>query len=240
MSDAIAAATLSCMSAQLDNEELGAAVRILLRLQAERTSLRRRNLHIIAGVSKGQWAEMSENVLEHFQCTDTSVSHSSLDSAPLAAAPAKARSGEAGSLPVYVSRSVQQVEVPSYQKGGRPQVKSMKSAAFENGVEILTARGRPPAVARRIIASLFRDHPEADVIAAISKAKGNPDIQDPHSWIVACLRNTNKTRYGKQIDAQPRQIVSPALAGISNERAAQIRKRNEALRKKAYASQGEE
>jgi hypothetical protein len=203
MIDAIKSSILLSMADSLELVELGAATRILARLIEKKGPLPRRTAHLVAGVSKEDWNAMEASVLACFAHTDTDILlGSAAHPIPAVASEAKPqRKGKTAPLFPTQDPSHKPTQLPRY-LAQRPKGVTIKQAVYDTGLRLLMAKNMTEKVARSILANLLATYPAGDVASAIEAAQAQPTLADPHSWIVANLRQKAQ---GARIRVRPGQ-----------------------------------
>lgn len=244
MNGAVKSSILLHMSETLDNKELGAAVRLLLRIMEKKSPLPLRGAHISAGVSKEEWNTMKDDVLFFFKTTDTHVSVTGfVDATPtIAMEPKKTRKGKTAPLfpeTVYGDKISQ---LPSYLiKKDKPI--TVKQAVYDTGIRLFIENGMTERMARSVVSSFLKTYEAGDVAAVFDQARKEEDLSDPHSWIVAQLRRKSQQAKTKQKGKRGSiHILPDSMAPVaptkqmSEETAEEIKKRNLALSRRNYGT----
>jgi len=228
------------MANSLENEELGAAVRLLCRMLATDRPVPVHRAAVIARLSGEKWEECSPDILEPFDVVDGHIGHAALAEAqlPKAAEPEKPRAGRTDHLPII--SPTRQVASPTYPLPGPPERLSIKKAAFDVMVSLFARANLSENTARSIMAGLLKNWPEGDVYEAISAADRQVELVDPKSWIVASLQRHSRplahSRSSFQREEVPppsraaRRLVTAEIAGVSEKTARAIQERNKGLR----------
>lgn len=238
MHTSIAGVHLAGIASVLDNEELGAAIRILSRIASTGRPVPLDRARVISQMDLDRWTESKDLILEHFRVEDGMVGHACLDEGrypPVASSP-QPRTGRTAEMPI-VHREVRPT-VPVFACRSQPERISMKRTAYMMATEIFTHAGQSESTARSVLASLLKNWPEGAVYEALSSAHKQGSIADPRGWIVRHLqRNARPTVSSRQkTDVPPparasrRQIVTAESAGVSQRTADSIRERNANLR----------
>lgn len=239
---------ISRMAAELTNDELGAAVRLLCRIVETGHRIAPTRIHRIAMMSAQEWGDMSSDVLRFFDVTeDGRVGHDLLAhaSAPPAAEAPRTRAGRTSEMSLVVPTA--QTRVPGFPDAAPSRTVSIKKAAFDTIVDLFRRSGQSESTARAVMASLMKNWPQGDVFAAVDAAARATDsdfLVDPRSWIVAWLKNNStpltSTRRSTHVAApapaprarKPARIATPDFMGLTDQAATTIQERNRALRLK--------
>lgn len=236
MRHAVKTSMLATMAESLEPIELGAAVRILVRLMEKATPVPRKTIHLVAGVDKAAWAGMEAAVLAHFPHTDEQVMLG--DAAhPISPIAGDAKPVRAGITPPLFPETPKGVpapqNLPAY-LAKRPKAVSLRTAIYDTGVRLLLQAGLTEAVARAVITAWLKDYNEGIVADALAAAQEHKDIVDVHSWIAARLRAA-----GRGIRMHP-GLANPAprlprakgdpMSGMSEQGLASVLERNRRLR----------
>lgn len=190
MRDAIKSSFVVRMADSLEPLELGAAVRLMIRIMEKKTALPEKNLHLVAGVDKETWAVMADSVLAHFVRTDKGLTLA--DAAhpiePVAGGTKPPRKGTTPALfPQSPKGAPKPESLPAY-LAARPTPVSIRTAIYDTGIRVLMTHGVGEKTARATIASWLKSYTESAVAEAVASARQRTDLDDPHSWIVARLR----------------------------------------------------
>ena len=191
MRDAIKSSFLIQMAEALEPVELGAGVRILVRLLEKKSPLPEKTIHLVAGIDKDSWSGMADQVLAFFCVGPKGVSLQ--DAAhpiePIASeTKATPRKGRTAPLFVEPPKGAARPEtLPAY-LAARPTPVSIRKAIYDTGLRVLMAGGASEKNARATIAGWLKAYTESAVAEAIAAAQERSDLSDPHSWIVARLR----------------------------------------------------
>lgn len=225
------------LASSLENDELGAAVRLLGRIVSTAKPVRMERAHVVAQVSRGAWEDISSDILEFFTVEDGTISHAALADAqrPAVSAPVRERAGQTNDLPIV--NPTRKNVVPNYPERQAPERISIKQAAYETMMELCRAAGQSENTARAMLASLLKTWPEGDVYDAVYQAGRQGFIADPRSWILATLKAKSqpvvRTPRGRDAPvAAPKKqhkLATPDALGVSQSTAERIRARNRAL-----------
>jgi len=225
------------LAATLENDELGAAVRLLNRIISSAKPVRLERAHVVAQVSRSAWDEYAADILEFFLLEDGFISHTALQDAaiPAVSNAAQERAGQTPDLPI-VSPTRRQV-VPNYPERHAPERISIKQAAYETMMALCAAAGQSENTARAMLASLLKTWPEGDVYDAVYQAGRQDFIAEPRSWIIATLKaKSQPVVRAPRGQAAPvaaptkkHKLTTPDAVGVSQSTAERIRARNRAL-----------
>lgn len=235
---------LSRMTADLTNDELGAAVRLLCRLSDTRESIAPARLHRVAMTTPEQWADMSSEVLRFFRVSDDGrVGHEILeaDATPPIATPAVAKPGTTSELSLVIPTAP--TRAPGFPDAAPGKTVSIKKAAFDTMVDLFRRSNQSESTARAVMASLIKSWPQGDVFQAIdaaSRAARDDFLVDPRSWVLAWLKSNSapltSSRRASTITApaprKPARIATADFMGLTDRTAQAIQTRNKALRLK--------
>ena len=232
MNKAIKASTLSELSDSLSNEELGAAVRLLVRILERGEPLPMRNIHIAAGVTKESWDAMADAVLSFFDVSDNrlNVAHwlHSIQSASTSTKKSTRKKQE--DLFLTVAEIVTTPAPKSLQKKQQENVASVRSQVFEKGTKHFEANGFSSTAAKKAVARLCKTYDENKLLEAFADAIGAAKYEEePYGDIVKRVRRLQGTvkADGPGGSAKGnRTIVSAAHVGLSEHTAQAIRDRN--------------
>lgn len=230
---------LAAMAGALDNDELGAAVRLLSRIMSSGKPVAAKRGRIISQMTPERWDESEGAILEHFNVEADLISHDILDERqlPPVSMPARAAPGRTGEMPIV--HPTRDITVPTYSSREMPERVSIKKAAFDTAIEIFQRSEMSANTARAVIASLLKNWPAGDVYEAISAADRQGFLADPRSWIVAQLQHnstpivssrTRRDATPPPARRKPRKIVTPQAVGVSQSTADHIRERNASLK----------
>lgn len=230
---------LVALAGALENDELGAAVRLLSRILVGGKPVPQVRARIICQMTEERWSESRDAILEHFTVDGDHITHpaltrASLPSAEKASEPTPGRTGE---MPVVFPTRC--LSVPSFPQRETPEKISMKRAAYDVAIEIFARSDQSANTARTILSSLLKNWPAGDVYEAIAAADREDFLVDPRSWIVAYLqRNSRPIVAGTKRDKagspppqrkSPRRIVTAETMGVSESTAKRIREQNARL-----------
>lgn len=236
MRDAIKSSLLVQMAEGLETVELGAAVRILVRLIEKKSALPEKTLHLTAGVDKETWLGMSDSVLAFFTRTDKGITIEGAEHPieSVATAPKKPKRGTTAPLFPQTPQGAPKPEsLPSY-LAARPVPVSIRRAIYDTGLRVLMAHGVSEKIGRSTIAGWLKAYPDGAVAEAIAAAQERDDLDDPHSWIVARLRAAARgVRMHPGVASAGATIprAKPGdINGMSNETFAAVMERNKKLR----------
>lgn len=229
---------LSHMVSTLENDELGAAIRLLNRIITSGRPVPLSRAKTVSQMSPDQWDVSSQAVLDHFICANDEITHSALEASklPAVASRPKTRAGVTSDMPIV--HPTRQHRVPVYTDRKTPELISMKKTAYIMMTEIFKRSDQSENTARAVLASLLKNWPEGDVYEAISAADKQKYIVDPRSWIVAHLQRSSRPLVAARgrretcpppKKSEPRQLVTPEAMGVSQATAERIRKKNASL-----------
>lgn len=244
MNEAVKSSILLSMSESLDNKELGAAVRLLLRILEKKTAIPLRGAHISAGVSKEEWNDIKEDVLFFFKTTETHVSVTGvLDTTPsIASEPQKTRKGKTTPLFPETEYGDKISQLPNYLIKKEKPI-TVKQAVYDTGIRLFIGNGMTERMARSVVSNFLKTYEAGDVAAVFDQARKEEELSDPHSWIVAQLRRKAQQAKTKQRGARGSIHILPesmapvaATKQMSEETAEEIRKRNLALSRRSYGA----
>lgn len=226
------------MAASLENDELGAAVRILSRIIATGKAIPSSRARIVAQMGENAWAASQDAILEFFVQEGETISHAALREAttPAISATPKERAGQTADLPLV--STVRRNVVPTYVSREAPERISIKQAAYSTMVRLCSAVGQSENTARAMLASLLKTWPEGDVYNAVAQADRQDFVADPRSWITASLKRASQPTvrqpsHGNHVVPAPaakkHKLATPEALGVSQGTADKIRQRNRAL-----------
>lgn len=225
------------MSSALENDELGAAIRMLSRIISTERPIPSARVHIVAQMSKKEWESSSTSILDLFEVCGDEVSHAALRESltPSVSAVTKGRVGQTQSLPIV--SPARKVVVPNYPSRDAPDHISIKQAAYVTMVRMCKAANQSENTARAVLASLLKSWPEGDVYQAVYQADRQGFLVDPKKWIIASLKqNSTPTvrqtyQRGPAVPAPMKKhiMTSPESVGVSSSTAEKIRSRNRSL-----------
>lgn len=231
---------LVVLACALENDELGAAIRLISRIIHSGSAIPKHRARIIAQMPEDRWTECAEDILEHFIVEDEQISHAALDETrrPSASLPPDPSPGKTPDMPiVYPTRDT---TVPKFTTREIPERVSIRRAAYDLAQEIFRRANQTSNTGRAILASLLKNWPEGDVYEALVHAEKQEFIVDPRGWIVAHLQRNSTPHVcarGRKQEAtpppqrkHPRKIVTPETAGVSQATAGLIRDRNANLK----------
>lgn len=230
---------LAAMTGALENDEMGAAVRLLCRILSSGKPVAMERGRIISQMTPDRWNESRSAILEHFKVEGDQISHDILEeqALPPVSTPARAAPGRTAEMPiVYPTRDL---TVPTYSSREMPERVSIKKAAYDLAIDIFRRSEMSPNTARAVIASLLKNWPAGDVYEAISAADRQGFLADPRSWLVAHLQRnstpivssrTSRDTTPPPIRRKPHKIVTPQAVGVSQSTADRIRERNSSLK----------
>lgn len=235
--------TILEMAGVLENDELGAAIRLLSTLISTNRPVSKERARKIARLGEQEWELNAADILSFFQEQDGLITHRVIEEArvPELASPAKPRSGQTAEMPIV--HPFKQPQAPAFGQREQHPVVSIKSAAFNSIVELFRASDQSENTARGVLGSLLKNWPEGDVYSAISAAciaSKNDFVVDPRAWLVAHLQKNSTPctssrghRAGSVAPPparKPRNIATPELTGISSKTADRLRDHNKTLR----------
>ena len=231
---------LIALSSSLENDEFGAAVRLLSRIVTTGKPVPTARARIVAQMDEDRWQSVENAILENFLIENGAISHPALDRArlPETETPGTGkRASMTGDMPiVHPTRNIQ---VPTYREHSSPERVSMKRTAFNLIIDIFSRSEQSSNTARAVLGSLLKNWPEGDVYKALSEADKQEFLVEPRSWIVAYLKKNSqpivaaRSRYNTLPPPErraTRQIATPENVGVSETTARMIRERNAGLR----------
>ncbi len=228
------------MASALENDELGAAMRLLSRIVSTGRPIAIARAHTISRMNDQGWADSSSEILSHFILENDKISHRILEEAriPPVSSRARSRSGTTGEMPIV--HPTKSNRVPAYISRDKPELISMKRTAYIMMTEIFARSDQTENTARALLASLLKNWPEGDVYEAISAAEKQRYIVDPRSWIIKHLQRTSRPNVASRSQRETcpppqrahvqRELVTPESMGVSQSTAAMIREKNAGLR----------
>lgn len=234
MSQAIHAKILAQLSDSLNNEELGAAVRILVRLIERGEPLPLRNLHIVAGVGKNEWTAMQDAVCSGFVIENE---HVTLENWIHTIKPASRKtptktSPEQESMFESLARIVT-TPAPKAARTLTLDSESNKTTRHlhTEGVELFERNGYTKMAAQRAVGRLIKTYSAEHLLGAIRQIRKEGGLnQDIYGDIIARTRASQGTVPAdgpKGPAIKSRGIVSPETMGLSEDTANRIRERNQ-------------
>ena len=227
------------MAASLDNEELGAAVRLLARILSKGVPVDASRARTICQMDAASWSGSEAAILENFLVHEGRISHAALEEAslPPVSSAAKSRAGSTPDIPLV--QPTRDLQVPGFATRSRPELISFKKTAFDLIVDLFARCEQSENTARAVLAGLLKSWPEGDVYTAIQAAHGQGYLVQPRSWIVKHLQN-NSTPISQSRSRNsavpppskrpPRKLVTPEDAGVSSGTADLIRQKNATTR----------
>lgn len=226
------------MAASLENDELGAAVRILSRILSTGKPVPLGRVRIISQMGENAWAASQDAILEFFDVEADTVSHAALTEStmPSVSAAPKERAGRTADLPLV--STVRRQVVPNYVSREAPERISIKQAAYSTMVRLCGAVGQSENTARAMLASLLKTWPEGDVYNAVAQADRQDFVADPRSWITASLKRHSQPTVRQPVHgnhvvpapvAKKHKLATPEALGVSQGTADKIHQRNSAL-----------
>lgn len=230
---------LVAMATALENDELGAAVRLLSRIVSSEKPITNSRARVISRMSEGRWDESSEAILEHFIVSDEGISHAALEDikAPRVSQPSRPVHGRTMEMPIV--HPTRDMTVPTFTSRETPERVSIKRAAYDIVVQLFQRCDQSANTGRAVLGNLLKNWPAGDVYEAISAADRQDFLADPRSWIIAHLKhNSTPIVSGRQrrettpppMRSKSRSIVTPETAGVSQATAEKIRSRNSTLK----------
>jgi hypothetical protein len=201
MNDAIKSSIILTMAENLDLKELGVATRILARLIEKKGSIPLKSAHIVAGVGKEEWLEIQDSVLACFPHSETTIALGEIFlEIPAIATDAKpSRKGKTVPLFPATQDGHKPTSLPNY-LAKRPKGVTIKQAIYDSGLRLFMAQN---------MSNLLSTYPAGEVAGAIEEAKAQQSLSDPHSWIVAFLRQKAQgTRVRVRPSSAPSSIES--------------------------------
>jgi hypothetical protein len=237
------------MSASLDNDELGAAVRILAKIASTGRPVPLSRMTVLTQMSEDAWAASSDAILEFFSVDESgNVSHSVVveNQIPDISIAAPSVVGRTSEMPLVEPTRVQRV--PRHISREAPDSVSIKKAAFDTLVRLFENSNQTDNAARSVMGSLLKNWPEGDVYRAVYKAGCQEFIADPKSWIIGCLKSesmpTTRTSSRRDIAVpapkSKREIANAQLLGVSDTTLASIRAKNKTLTVQLKSKAGEQ
>lgn len=232
--------SFSDMASALQNDELGAATRLLARILSSGKPVPMNRVRAVCQMTDNAWECAREAILDHFLCKDDMVSHSALEMTqlPRVSQAPKTRAGITGELPTV--NPIRAHTVPAYAQREQPEILSIKRTAYLLIIDIYKQSGLDEKTARSVLSKLLQRWPEGDVYNAVSDASRQTFIVDPHAWILGHLKknSTPTVARGRQQTCPPpmprpaagRGIVTPQSSGVSEATADIIRQRNANLK----------
>ncbi len=232
--------SLADMAGGLENDELGAAIRLLNRIISTGRSVPLTRARMVCQIAEDRWADSEAEILAYFLVDNGKISHEVLENARLPAAATKPskRTGITADMPIV--HPMKDNRVPAYVSRDKPEIISMKRTAYIMMTEIFARSDQSENTARVLLANLLKNWPEGDVYEAITAADKQQYIVDPRAWIVKHLqRNSNpvvaarsrrETLPPPERKSVAREIVTPETMGVPNKTAEQIRARNKSLK----------
>lgn len=235
--------TILEMAGVLENDELGAAIRLLSTLISTKRPVSKDRARKIARLNEEQWNLNASDILSFFQECDGLITHRAIEEAklPELAAPAKPRRGQTVEMPIV--HPFKQPQAPAFGQREHHPVVSIKSAAYNSIVELFMASDQSANTARSVLGSLLKNWPEGDVYSAIGAAREasrNDFVVNPRAWLVAYLKNNSTpstpsrghpaASVAPPLARKPRNIATPELTGISSTTADRLRDHNKRLR----------
>lgn len=241
------------MSASLDNDELGAAVRILAKIAHTGRSVPMSRMTVIAQMSDAAWAASSAAILEFFEVDATgNVAHAIMaeNQIPDVSLPVRTAYGHTPEIPLVEPTRV--LRTPKHVSRETPDSVSIKKAAFDTLVRLFHNSNQSEHSARSVMASLLKNWPEGDVYRAVYKADCQEFLADPKSWIIGHLKSESapitRVSSSKQRDFSvpapkpkaPREIASAQMLGVSDSTLASIRAKNKSLTVRLKSQAGDQ
>lgn len=232
--------SFSDMASALQNDELGAATRLLARILSSGKPVPLSRVRAICQMTDNAWECSRDAILEHFLCKEDMVSHSALEltQLPHVSTAPKTRAGITGELPTV--NPIRAHTVPAYARREQPEILSIKRTAYLLVVDIFKRSGIEENTARSVLSKLIQRWPEGDVYNAVSAASSQTFLVDPHAWILGHLKkhSTPTVARGRQQTCPPpmprspasRGIVTAQSSGVSEATADIIRQRNANLK----------
>jgi len=232
---------ISAMAEAMDNEELGAAMRLLAHIMKQQKPMPFNRARSVAQVSRSQWQEIEPVILSHFIQEGDMLSHKCLTLPDLPSVGTQERVlSQPGTLPLPLVEPVRTVVAPAYASRDVPERISIKGTAFKMIADIFAPTEQSPNTARAVLAGLLKAWPEGDVYAALNAAQRAGDIADPRSWLTAHLQRNSTPLVARRFangpsappspaPRKPRQVVSAEAAGVSAQTAQKISDLNRTL-----------
>lgn len=233
---------LANMAISLENQDLGAAVRILQSMLSTGCEIPVSRLAAIAQMTNDAWEASSKSILRHFKVQDGMVSHQILEQSrlPMVELTPRSRVGHTPEMPIVHPLRTQ--VVPTYVDRSMPERISIKSAAYKSIAELYRRCNQNENTARTVLTGLLKNWPEGDIYSALEAAARQTYIENPRGWIVTYLRNhstpltltSHRPGHGS-IVPPPRSrathsIATPESLGVSATTAETIRQRNRSLK----------
>jgi hypothetical protein len=189
MGEAIKSSIIISMVETLDLNELGAAVRILARLIEKKTPIPLKTIHLVTGLNKAEWLEISPSVLAFFSISETHIAlqDTFLNIPQIAADARKPRKGITS--PMFPDNPVghRPEALPSY-LAARPKAVTLKQAIYDTGLRLLMNHGMTEKMGRAVLSNFITTYTAGEVAIVMEEARKQNELSDPHSWMVAQLR----------------------------------------------------
>lgn len=238
MTDAIKSSIIISLAESLDLRELGAATRILARLIEKKGPIPVKNAHLVAGLSKEEWEQNKEDILACFSHNETEIALTDayLSIPKVAQDAQKIRRGQTAPLFPEQPKGHTPESLPSY-LAKKPKGISIRAAIYDMGIRLLMGNNMTEKTARGVLSNLLMTYSAGDVAEAIEFATKEKGIKDPHSWMVAHLRQKNRKMNVRVRPGQDLNIVrapisateDDARSGMTSGTAQAIMMRNKAL-----------